>query len=1490
MQGVRGMDKVDHKTVQQQSLLAINKLPGGVGILQLGQSVEVQYMSRGLAKLLGYSAAQFKKYRTQSMLDVVHPLDLDRVQSKLLSHAHNRKALDLEFRLSVKKNRWIRLQGRCSRQDESSSLYYVVASDITEAKENALKLEMVHARLQFALTHSTLEIWEYRIKEDSIQTLTPTICSGHPALRFNNPSTYLLEQGFVHPQFSKTVEYDFMLLKERTAVTSIMRVRALDGQFRWMKISYSFMHDAIDVALGMFQDVDDEIETRLHLIGEECIFFAAFDIETGRPVLADNQSWDWFGGLDANLFESYDELFERAIGKYPPKEFETIKTVEALRSFLATSQKELVIEAKMIHPFKMNEGKRWYRFYLSCSSSNTGSFVYIGIKDIDQTKQETLLLQSRAQFDPLTRLLNRYSLEDTVSNTLMHAEQSSVAFFLIDIDNFKQVNDTWGHKIGDRVLIRLAALMKLHFPHDSLIGRLGGDEFVVCCCVADDVQHAFTLGRDFCNLVSRDAEMVGPVTVSIGLSLKSEAEASFSELYQHADVALYEAKDQGRNRCLVYKSRMGLKKVVSWSNHQMVLDSLSDVVYVCDLESYELLFLNKEGRVLFGCDQPYSQKKCYEVLYNRQSVCPFCKFNSLSYDHFLFWVHETEDGKSLLYKEKLVLIHNRTVKLTVLVDQVKQSSDISKTIYAQKPVQHTALVQYLQLINFGGQSWDYDLKYDILTFQVFKEGKVETLQVHSYLKQGKMPNFLHPEDGLLLRDYIAMKTMKENNEPIVVRIQETLHSYKPIMLTSYLALDDTQTICRVGGLIVPFVSFGFAEQPRYLLEFFNALSVGMITFSYEEHNATLLFYNDEFLRMFAVKVEDLVKDPLLWLSSDEKDLVFERIQSLLSSDMRYETYQLQQQNQRTLSITCYLGPSFSRSRTVSLSMMDIGNLTKLKRYNQNLQLFMDQSLQGIGVFRLRPDSLHLEYVNETLAKILGYERKELTRQLLENGMQIFYHEDRSLLLSRIEKYILTSDKDEPFRLRLLGKQKQLIWCEIVFRQIGKKGKSEPFSLLFTDITQKLLDERMLQQTMQQLSYALSHNLTTGLYTRQKFCEQVRLLLDENIDDSFYIVYWNVERFSVVNELLGYESGNQVLQLIATSMRTYFSGKSLCCYGHLESDHFAAVLKCTDCTTLQLQQLIDLKAIRDSIGFAMTVAIGVYLIEDNTLQVSQLIDRAHSAAKNSRRQFEHNVSLYKPSFRSDTFNEQEVLNQMQGALDEGQFTFYLQPIYSVEHGHIVSAEALARWIHPSRGVIEPIQFIPVFERYGFITTFDLYLMDKVCDFLQDQRSQGHTVVPISINLSRVDLSNREIVNMIAQTIEPYDFDRSLLQLEVTESCYMDNPEHLLQALQSLKQLGFTILMDDFGSGYSSLHMLYTLALDVLKIDRIFLVDLNEEPRSIPVLKAIVQLAKGLGLPVIAEGVETEDQLQCLKRLDCDFAQGYYLCKPVEQETFISLLHG
>ncbi|MEG1779574.1 MAG: EAL domain-containing protein, partial [Oscillospiraceae bacterium] len=317
------------------------------------------------------------------------------------------------------------------------------------------------------------------------------------------------------------------------------------------------------------------------------------------------------------------------------------------------------------------------------------------------------------------------------------------------------------------------------------------------------------------------------------------------------------------------------------------------------------------------------------------------------------------------------------------------------------------------------------------------------------------------------------------------------------------------------------------------------------------------------------------------------------------------------------------------------------------------------------------------------------------------------------------------------------------------------------------------------------------------------------------------------------------------------------------------DTFVALLPHKDIYSNDIFDNI-IQAINDyPLKINIVLKFGIYQIEDVTIPLNVMCDRAKLATESIKGMYEVRYAYYDQSFRERMLAEQMITDNMQQALANGEFVVYYQPKYELCSEEIIGSEALVRWIHPEKGFMSPAEFIPLFEKNGFITDLDMYVWEQACKTISRLKKQGTEVHPISVNVSRIDIYNPMLTNILIDLVKKYDFEPKYLHLEITESAYTENPKQLIDVVSTLKTVGFVIEMDDFGTGYSSLNMLSELPIDMLKLDMRFLKN-KATANDGNIISFIISLAKWMNLKVVAEGVETYEQVAMLRHMDCNYA--------------------
>ncbi|MDO4538984.1 MAG: EAL domain-containing protein [Coriobacteriales bacterium] len=412
---------------------------------------------------------------------------------------------------------------------------------------------------------------------------------------------------------------------------------------------------------------------------------------------------------------------------------------------------------------------------------------------------------------------------------------------------------------------------------------------------------------------------------------------------------------------------------------------------------------------------------------------------------------------------------------------------------------------------------------------------------------------------------------------------------------------------------------------------------------------------------------------------------------------------------------------------------------------------------------------------------------------------------------------------------------------------------------------------------------------TGISDKSRFFAETRRLLDCNPNERYVMVYWDVIRFRLINDVFSNETGDNVLRNIAQTIKSFVGEEGTC--GRLVEDRFAFCVprRCLNADWFRTHSEVTLMS--DMAMYTFNSTYGVYEIDDLSCSVETMCARAEAAQStvNEARAIEGDCyAFYDTAMHKTVVEDQELISQLSYALDTNQIKVYLQPIYDITTGKIASAEALSRWEHPEKGLIPPIRFIPLFESNGMITELDKHLWEQVASFLEQRLAAGEHVVPVSVNVSRVDFFATTLLDDLDEIVNRHRIPHELLRIEITESAYTDDPTRIQDMIAKLRKRGYTVLLDDFGSGYSSLNTVKDIPIDILKLDMSFLRDFETDERTKHVIYHIVAMAHDLNLKVVAEGVETLEQVRFLREINCHLAQGYYYARPQPEENFIELL--
>ena len=487
------------------------------------------------------------------------------------------------------------------------------------------------------------------------------------------------------------------------------------------------------------------------------------------------------------------------------------------------------------------------------------------------------------------------------------------------------------------------------------------------------------------------------------------------------------------------------------------------------------------------------------------------------------------------------------------------------------------------------------------------------------------------------------------------------------------------------------------------------------------------------------------------------------------------------------------------------------------------------------------------------------------------------------MLERLESAGWPGVLETELRFRLLDGGWQ--WCRLILVSGRQNGIGEGLAYLYVFDIQHV-KERELGMTPASHS-AIHLDELTGLPLDRDFFPMARRKLNE-IGDNWCVIAVDIEHFKLFTDWHGKAAGDMLLaQLGRMLKRMEEECGALAGYHGLDDFWLMMPYDIAWINRLYEDMRAAIVARSNTVGFLPI--FGICLIVDKNEEITDMFNHAAMTAEQVKGDLHNRIRLYNAEANNRTLEEYRMLADFQRGLENHEVFFCLQPQCRVSTGAVVGAESLARWRRADGHMVPPAEFVPVLEKYGMVTNLDQYIWDEVCKWLKGWIDAGHTAVPISVNISQIDMLTIDVPRHFSDLLKRYDLPASLIKVEITESAYADDTATVRETVFRLREMGFLVLMDDFGSGYSSLNMLKSLNVDVIKLDAQFLrIQIQEERKGISILESIVNMAKTMRLPIIVEGVETQEQINFLADLGCRYMQGYFFHRPMPVGEFEEMI--
>ena len=1024
-------------------------------------------------------------------------------------------------------------------------------------------------------------------------------------------------------------------------------------------------------------------------------------------------------------------------------------------------------------------------------TDDSGSIVGIyGVgRDLDETRHRHDELIKAAETDAMTTLLNHDATVRRISGALAEGDDMA-ALFMIDIDNFKNINDKFGHQTGDEVITEVAAAIKNTFRDSDIVGRIGGDEFMVLMKNTSSLSVIKKKASDLINAMQYDLSREGGVielSGSVGISISAGEGKSFEQLYSEADSALYKAKERGKNRCIIADSG----------------------------------------------DE--------------------CDTNGLSASA------ESELANSVHLRTLL-----NSIEGSVLVCDICPGGDV-KVTYASPST-----------IKSFNRSWS----------DIGKHG----CEAFSVVLQEDLPDLLKAireaaESGAQLDHAYRVTSSKGDIEWRHIcgsRLPESENGVRRVIctITDLTSVKEAEAVLRRQKREL-------AERYERAAEMRNRIDKDSVC-SFELNLTQNLCVKQHVQGAYFTKRSE----------NSDADGVFTYMRSLLPADGRVKAVckvfsrtgllDAFKRGETSLSFEhkFMAEPDFSVWVQTDVVMAQNPDSEDVEAYICVNDIDKGKTIQLL-VSRFIDIDYEFAALIDVKTGILTFVKEGKTAPLLPPCDRTRYPE---VFREIVPKLIIQSEADmacEAMKLeKVISELNRNDFYSCSFSIRTQDGGTERKKWSFT-----YLDENrdVIACTRRDVTdiYETETDSLTGIYNKTGFCRAARDMITENPKVQFCITRTDLDHFKIYNDIYGIRAGDELLAAVGRLLREN-SSKPLTIYGHLQGDHFVSLVPAKDIDINQWRTVVMNVLQGERPEYSFTLRFGMYIIDDPSTDIAIMCDRALMALHSTKGDFYNFFATYGESMKEDIFKEQRYLSLVRSAFESGEFCVYLQPQFDQTTGRMLGAEALARWVHNGTA-ITPANFISVLEKNGFIMQFDEYIWECVCKLLRRWIDEGRAVVPVSVNLSRLDIYNPGLHGILAALIKKYGLTTDMLRLEITETAYTQNPTQLATVITELRRGGFFIEMDDFGTGYSSLSMLKDIEVDMIKLDIGFLKATTESAgRRGLILSTIVRMAHWLNTQVIAEGVELPHQADFLRTIGCTLVQGYLYARPMPAEQFESLL--
>ena len=549
-----------------------------------------------------------------------------------------------------------------------------------------------------------------------------------------------------------------------------------------------------------------------------------------------------------------------------------------------------------------------------------------------------------------------------------------------------------------------------------------------------------------------------------------------------------------------------------------------------------------------------------------------------------------------------------------------------------------------------------------------------------------------------------------------------------------------------------------------------------------------------------------------------------------------------------------------------------------------MKIEIDLNDLGCGIAICKNDSkVTVLEANDAFYRIIGYSKQEID-ELFENKLADIAIDDISNILNKKNDSLLSQNKSLDYEFRIKNKDGKIVY---LYNNVSYDKTNDIFQIVTMDITEK-------EKTIEVLKDNSRLDEVTKLPNPQKFRELALELLLNNPKDRFIISKIDINNFDIISEIFGTEGANKLLRIIGDLFKEYKFNKAN--ISRTGVDEFIIIISMEEFNAKgfekfnnkeRLYTLVE-QYIPTMIDHKINFSVGTYKLEKGNCDIDNAINKAsmaHKCAKNNN----SSIVEYSNDIKECSIRKVDITNRMEEALRNKEFTPYFQPQYDINTKKIIGAEALTRWTIDEQNIYCPNIFVPIFEKNGFIIEFDMFMLEYVCEILKSWLDRGYKCVPISVNFSKLHFVSKKFVQEVISIVDRYSIPHELIIVEMTETALIKTEDLLVEIIKELQTNQFKVAIDDFGSGYSSLSTLKDYPFNILKLDKGFFSVSKRTEKENNIIKHVIDMTKSLGMKLVAEGIESEEQVEWLQTVNCEIAQGYYFSHPITAVEFRTLLN-